>query len=70
MNPPTMYASFLVRVWQDADTAAIIPPVATWRVEIEHIQTGQQCFFDTLGQALDFLYRQVYPVDTISDKTL
>lgn len=55
MNPPTMYTSFLVRVWQDAEAAA---PAGRWRVEIEHIQNGQQHLFDTLEQALDFLYRQ------------
>lgn len=70
MNPPTMYASFLVRIWQDAETAAIIPSVATWRVEIEHIQSGQQRLFDTLEQALNFLYCQVNPADAATDKTL
>jgi len=62
MNPSTMYASFLIRVWQDAET---IPSVAQWRVEIEHIQSGQQHCFDTLEQALDFLYRQVYPLESV-----
>ena len=61
MNPPTMYASFLVRVWQDVETAET---TAMWRVEVEHIQGGQKQHFETLDQAFDFLHRQVHPPES------
>lgn len=63
MNLSTMYASFLVRVWQDAE---IVETPTIWRVEIEHIQSGQKQHFDSLDQAFDFLHHQVQPPESVT----
>jgi hypothetical protein len=53
------YASFLIRMWREADPAASDATVE-WHVEIEHIQTGRQSSFSTLAGLLDCLQAQIF----------
>lgn len=57
MSPTIQYASFLIRLWREADGDAASEP-ADWRGEIEHIQTGERWNFETRTQLLDFLRRE------------
>jgi hypothetical protein len=53
----TRYASFLVRLWRtepDADQAT-----ATWKGELEHIQTSRRFTFATLTELVHLLNRQL-----------
>jgi len=51
------YASFLIRLWREADP--MMHELTTdWNSEVEHIQTGRRWTFDTLDELLDFLRRQ------------
>jgi len=54
---PVEYASFLIRIWREADVDVVASP-SDWRSEVEHIQTGQRWSFDTLEDLLNFLRRQ------------
>jgi len=57
MSMPIEYASFLIRLWREANPDPHAPP-AGWRGEMEHIQSGQSWTFDNLDEMLDFLRRQ------------
>jgi hypothetical protein len=54
---PIEYASFLIRLWREANPDPHTPP-AGWHGEMEHIQSGQSWTFDNLDEMLDFLRRQ------------
>lgn len=56
MLDPQAYASFLVRLWREADPE---PPqmAADWQGEVVHIQTGQRGTFSTLDELPGFLRR-------------
>jgi hypothetical protein len=55
---PTVYRSFLVRLWRDPGSQAPERPTA-WQGEVEHIQSGRRLTFNSLDDLLDFLRRQV-----------
>ena len=57
MAVPIEYASFLVRLWREAEVEAAAP-AADWHGEVEHIQSGQHWSFSALEEVLDFLWRQ------------
>ncbi len=57
MSMPIEYASFLIRLWREANPDPHTPP-AGWHGEMEHIQSGQSWTFDNLDEMLDFLRRQ------------
>jgi hypothetical protein len=57
MSIPLEYASFLIRLWREANPDPYAPP-AGWRGEMEHIQSGQSWTFDNLDEMLIFLRRQ------------
>jgi hypothetical protein len=48
------YASFLIRMWHEADPAAP-DAVAQWHGEIEHIQSGRQWRFDAPDEIPELL---------------
>jgi hypothetical protein len=58
MASPTIYASFLIRLWREVSTDATAP-IADWQGEVEHIQSGQCWVFDTWDKLLVFLGEQV-----------
>jgi len=61
------YASFLVRVWQepgDEDHAA------GWRGSVEHVQTGEKRFFNSMESLLAYLRAMAEPEDTIAEGKL
>jgi hypothetical protein len=45
------YSSFLIRLWREASSVES-EPEAEWRVEVEHIQSGQSWTLDTLDEML------------------
>lgn len=44
-SPQVQYASFLVRLWRSGESKAD----GSWQGEVEHIQSGQICRFDSLA---------------------
>jgi hypothetical protein len=56
------YASFLVRLWREAerDPREI---AAGWQREVQHIQTSQRQAFSTLDELLGLLRQQVEDLD-------
>lgn len=70
MTPAIEYASFLVRLWQEAT-----PPlegeekggeVSEWHGEVEHIQSGRRWAFSSLDEVLAFLRQQARGTDAFS----
>jgi hypothetical protein len=61
---PTVYISFLVRLWRDLEPQ---PPESTadWQGEVEHIQSGRRSTFNGLDELLDFLRRQAENQDVV-----
>lgn len=55
---PTVYISFLVRLWRDPEPQPPERPTA-WQGEIEHIQSGRRSTFNSLDDLLGFLRQQV-----------
>lgn len=51
------YASYLVRMWREADSAEG-ESYAGWHIEIEHIQSGVKSTFDQLDDLLTMLYEK------------
>jgi hypothetical protein len=48
------YASFLIRMWREVESAAP-DAVVDWHGEIEHIQSGQRWQFTNLSDLIAFL---------------
>lgn len=56
MAVPTMYVSFLVRLW--CKKSPELPEGGThWQGEVEHIQSGRRWTFSTLNELLTLLRR-------------
>jgi hypothetical protein len=52
------YASFLIRMWREADPAA--PDAVTeWHGEVEHIQSGQTMAFASITELWECLRGQL-----------
>ena len=61
------YASFLIRMWREADPAA--PNAMTeWHGEIEHIQSGRHSNFNTLAELLDDFHTHLLTGDSASEE--
>ena len=56
------YASFLVRLWREAEQDPR-EMAADWQGEVQHIQSDQRWFFSTLGELLRLLRQQVEDPD-------
>ena len=56
------YASFLVRLWREADPNRGTPP-AGWQGEVEHIQTSRRWTFSTWDQLLGLLRQATEEAD-------
>jgi hypothetical protein len=54
MSAPLEYASFLLRLWRQRGHGR----ADRWRVEVEHIQTGEHWSFDSLDEMLAWLPRE------------
>lgn len=53
------YASFLMRIWREPGT----PP--TWRGSIQHVQSGDKCYFQSLERPLDFIEETLEQTDNV-----
>jgi hypothetical protein len=62
------YASFLIRMWREADPAAS-DAVAEWHGEIEHIQSGRRASFSALAEMLEDLRAQLLVGENASEET-
>lgn len=60
VTPSARYQSYLVRLWQ-AHTHA------TWRVSVQHIQTGEMMHFASLDSLYSFLQAQTAECDPAPD---
>lgn len=47
------YASFLIRIWRKPD------PVEKWLAQIEHIPSGEQCYFASFPGLLGYIREQL-----------
>jgi len=61
------YASFLVRVWRNAE-AAPDGSRSEWHGEVEHIQSGRRTAFASLGELRELLCKPL-PAATRSEST-
>ena len=65
MEDPTLpefrYASFMVRIWRQVN-GEVEGDARGWLGEIEHLQSGQHEWFETLDEVPDLLRRQVEAV--------
>lgn len=50
MTPVVQYASLLIRLWHPEK----VDDLSTWRIEVEHIQTGKSWVFHSLNEVTDF----------------
>jgi len=58
------YASFLVRLWREAEPDRR-EMAADWQGEVQHIQTSQRWTFSTFDELLGLLRRQVKHPDVL-----
>jgi hypothetical protein len=54
--PGTTIASFILRFVRESSLGA---PASAWRGIVRHIQTGEQCSFTRLEDAISFIARRV-----------
>ncbi len=57
MAYPTIYTSFLIRLWREQNPAQAGAAVGCCS-EVEHIQSGQRWRFASLDEMLDFIQQQ------------
>ena len=57
MASPTIYASFLIRLWREHNLEQAKSIVNCYS-EVEHIQSGQRWAFSSLDEMLNFLRQQ------------
>ncbi len=57
MASPTIYASFLIRLWREHNLEQPESTVDCYS-EVEHIQSGQRWSFGSLDEMLNFLRQQ------------
>jgi len=65
MEDPTLpefrYASFMVRIWRQVN-GEVEGNTRGWLGEIEHLQSGQHGWFETLDEVPELIRRQVEAV--------
>ena len=56
--PEFRYASFMLRIWREVN-GEVEGDARGWLGEIEHLQSGQHGWFETLDDLPDLIRRQV-----------